>query len=254
MESNGKNQTSRKIMNTIQRLQTGQPVRERRSLGITHIKVCPSAGARVTEAPEEAAHVVGGSGSGKDGVVNAGDLRDEESRETAAPAGVRVAIVASKPGNAGGAKGGRKAKPFCARTSEVDPRRVPATDRQGGSARWLNHRVERTITGERMLAAPETGLEGRKSTGRMTDEETWPGVLQSGPGKRCRGTQGTVAWAASRWSASTKTAEPAACRQSTQRGLHSTRVQVRSGSLRKAEREDRAVALHCLPASGQPLL
>ena len=47
--------------------------------------------------------MVGGGMSGKGGAVNTGDLPGQEAARP--PAEVRAAIVALKPGNAGGAKG-----------------------------------------------------------------------------------------------------------------------------------------------------
>ena len=50
--------------------------------------------------------MVGGSMSGKGGAMNTGDLPGQDVARH--PAEVRAAIVATKPGNAGGAKGCRK--------------------------------------------------------------------------------------------------------------------------------------------------
>lgn len=152
-----------KIMNTIRRVQSGEPAAYGRSLD-TLSKACPSPRMRDTEVRGEDASVVGGSGSGKDGVVNAGDLRvaGEESRETGTPAGVRAAIVAGKPGNAGGAKGGRKANASSEGSREEQPPSVPATDKQGGGDPWKTYGAERGVWSEKMLAALATGLKGKK--------------------------------------------------------------------------------------------
>lgn len=61
------------------------------------------------EVAAEDVGVVGDGMSGKGGAVNTGDLLGQEAARL--PAGVRAAIVAMKPGNAGGAKGGRKVRP-----------------------------------------------------------------------------------------------------------------------------------------------
>ena len=92
-------------MNTIRRIQTGEPASQRRSLGGEALQ--PE---RVidTEARAGDVSVVGGSGTGKDDVVNAGELPGEDAARC--PAEVRAAIVARKSGNADGAKGGRKWK------------------------------------------------------------------------------------------------------------------------------------------------
>ena len=73
-------------MNTIRQLQIGEPAGEGRSLDASARQ---STDAKVTEAFVEDAVVVGGSGSGKDGVVNAGDLLGEDVRASERPAEVR---------------------------------------------------------------------------------------------------------------------------------------------------------------------
>ena len=85
-------------MNTNRRRQSGEPAGEGRS----HDRA-----PREAEAGRGAVSVVGGSMSGKGSDVTTGDLSGQTSGNGDS-AGVRVAIVASKPGNAGGAKGGRK--------------------------------------------------------------------------------------------------------------------------------------------------
>lgn len=53
-------------------------------------------------------HVIGDGMDGKEDAVKMGELPIQEAARPSAA--VRAAIVASKPGNSGGAKGGRKAK------------------------------------------------------------------------------------------------------------------------------------------------
>jgi RNA-directed DNA polymerase len=45
---------------------------------------------------------------------------------------------------------------------EAKPPGVPAADKQGGEDLWQRHGAERTVWSERMLAALETGLKGKK--------------------------------------------------------------------------------------------
>ncbi len=92
--------------------------------------------------------------------MNAGDLPGQTAARP--PAGVRAAIVAEKPGNAGGAKGGRKAYVSPERVREEQPPSVPATDRQGGEDPWRRHGAERGVWTERMLAALDEGVKGGK--------------------------------------------------------------------------------------------
>jgi RNA-directed DNA polymerase len=116
-----------------------------------------------TEALGEDANVVGGSGTGKDGDVNAGDLREKELWATKAPAGVRVAIVAGKSGNADGAKGDRKAKSSSQGLGEEPLSEVPAKDKQEGEAAWRQrYGAEHGVWSEKMLAALESGANGNK--------------------------------------------------------------------------------------------
>jgi hypothetical protein len=69
--------------------------------------------------------VFGGGRSGRDCVVNAGDLPGKVTEPDLVgggdpcPAEVGAAIVATKPGNSGGAKGGRKANRLADSGSEV---------------------------------------------------------------------------------------------------------------------------------------
>ena len=161
MESNGKNQISRKKykMNTIRQLQTGEPAGEGRSLA-AHAR--SSTEAKDTEAFVEDAVVVGGSGSGKDDVVNAGDLLAEDVRASGRPAGVRVAIVAKKSGNADGAKGDRKTNASSEGLSEEPPPSVPERDKQGGEDPWQSCGAQRGVWSEKMLAALRKEGEGNK--------------------------------------------------------------------------------------------
>ena len=69
--------------------------------------------------------VFGGGRSGRDCVVNAGDLPGKVTEPDLVgggdpcPAEVGAAIVATKPGNSGGAKGGRKANRLADSGTEV---------------------------------------------------------------------------------------------------------------------------------------
>lgn len=146
-------------MNTIRQLQIGEPARERRSLDASPRQ---STDAKVTEASGENAVVVGGSGSGKDDVVNAGDLLGEDVRANERPAGVRVAIVASKSGNADGAKGDRKANASSEGQSEGPPPSVPEKDKQGGDDLWQRYGAQRGVWSEKMLETLHREGKGNK--------------------------------------------------------------------------------------------
>ena len=163
MGSNGKNQTSRKKqkkMNTIRQMHFDELASQKRS---PDALARQSVEAQVTEASAEKAPVVGGSESGKDDVVNAGDLREVDLwGPTREPAGVRVAIVAEKSGNADGAKGDRKANASSKRLGEEPPSGVPARDKQEGENPWLRHGAQRGVWSEKMLAALEKGVKGNK--------------------------------------------------------------------------------------------
>jgi len=91
--------------------------------------------ARDTEVSGASARVVGGSRSGRGRDVNTGDLPGQTAVRP--PAGVRAAIVAKKPGNAGGAKGGRKVYATEGTEHEGDPptsrRRVGRREKRAGS-------------------------------------------------------------------------------------------------------------------------
>ena len=99
--------------------------------------------------------------AGKGSYVSGESCRAQDCEE-ADPAAVRAAIGAKKPGNAGGAKGGRKANASSARLGEENPPIVPATDKQGGEDRWQSHRAERGVWSEKMLKALERGVKGNK--------------------------------------------------------------------------------------------
>jgi len=161
-------------MNTIRQSQLGEPASEGRSFGAQKRQ---SDGAQETEAPMEDAIVVGGSRSGKDRVVNAGDLPGQEAARP--PAGVRAAIVAqasrgkTEDGNTvttepsrvttGGAKGGRKANPQSAGEREANSPRVPSqADKQGEEDLWQRCKAERGVWSERMLVALERGVKGNQ--------------------------------------------------------------------------------------------
>jgi hypothetical protein len=150
--------------------------------------------------------VFGGSGSGKDGVVNAGDLWAEDLRATGESTGVRAAIVATKSGNADGAKGGRKANASSPGPGEEPPPQVPFGDKQGGEAPQRSYGAEREVWSEKMLAALHVGVKGNKWFSLM-DKVYRLEVLELVPRLReCDPTPGLVAWMESRWNASAKRA------------------------------------------------
>ena len=147
-------------MNTIRRMQDGEPALYWRSLdGETH----QSNNAQDSEALEESASVVGGSGTGKDGDVNAGELAGEETGVNQSPSEVRAVIVAGISGNADGAKGGRKANASSQGSDEIKPPIVPERDKQGGEAAQLgckpDYGAERRVWSEKMLVALQNGSE-----------------------------------------------------------------------------------------------
>jgi hypothetical protein len=146
-------------MNTIRQLQIGEPAGEGRSLD-AHAR--QSTEAKVTEAFVEDAVVVGGSGSGKDDVVNAGDLLAEDVCASGRPAGVRVAIVAQKSGNADGAKGDRETNASSKGQSEEPPPSVPERDKQGGDDPWQRYGAQRGVWSEKMLATLRKEGKGNK--------------------------------------------------------------------------------------------
>jgi RNA-directed DNA polymerase len=117
--------------------------------------------AKDTEVMSGAAGVVGGRRLGKGACVNAGSLPGEDLPKEG-PADDRVAIVARKPGNAGGAKGDRKANSPAPLLCEYPPSEVPATDKQEGEELWQRHKAERAVWSERMLIALERGIKGNR--------------------------------------------------------------------------------------------
>ena len=102
--------------------------------------------------------MVGGSMSGKGRGVNTGDLPGQDT--AGCPAEVRAVIVATKPGNAGGAKGGREAEPSSEGRREASSPVVPAAGKQGEEDLWQRHKAERGVWSEKMLVALEAGVKG----------------------------------------------------------------------------------------------
>jgi RNA-directed DNA polymerase len=115
-------------------------------------------GRRSTKVVAEDVGVVGGSMSGKGRDVNTGGLpgQDVERR----PAEVRAAIVATKSGNADGAKGGRKVEPSSEGLGETKSSGVSATSMQGEEDLWQRCKAERGVWSEKMLMALERGVKG----------------------------------------------------------------------------------------------
>jgi RNA-directed DNA polymerase len=102
--------------------------------------------------------VVGGSMSGKGREVNTGGLPEQEVERL--PAGVRAAIVATKSGNADGAKGGRKVELSSEGLGEAKSSGVSATSMQGEEDLWQRCKAERGVWSEKMLMLLERGEEG----------------------------------------------------------------------------------------------
>ena len=102
--------------------------------------------------------MVGDSMSGKGGGVNTGDLPGQDVARH--PAEVRAVIVATKPGNAGGAKGGREADPSSEGRREARSPEVPTAGKQGEEDLWHRYRAERGVWSEKMLVALEEGVKG----------------------------------------------------------------------------------------------
>jgi RNA-directed DNA polymerase len=128
-------------------------------------------GAKCTEASAETVVVVGGGRSGTECAVNAGELPEQDT--AGCPAEVRAAIVATKPGNAGGAKGGRKANPSLEGDREEPSSSVPPkADKQGEEDLWATYGAERGIWTKKMLAALARGLEGAERS--ETDSRRLP--------------------------------------------------------------------------------
>jgi RNA-directed DNA polymerase len=96
--------------------------------------------------------------SAEGGEVNTGELPAQEGASL--PAAVRAAIVAGKPGNAGGAKGGRKEETGKEGSAEENSPPVPATDKQGEEDLWQRYGAERAVWSDRMLMALEKGVKG----------------------------------------------------------------------------------------------
>ena len=139
-------------MNMIRHEQNGEPARERRSQDQM---------SQETEATGGAAEVVDGSMSGKGCEVNTGDLARKVPDLWGSP-GVRAAIRAKKPGNAGGAKGGRKADSSSNMNRESLSASVPdKRDKQAEEALWRKLKAERGVWSEKMLIALHGGLKGK---------------------------------------------------------------------------------------------
>jgi RNA-directed DNA polymerase len=91
-------------------------------------------------------------------IVRVGESRSVDAKNRRA--GVRGAIVAPKPGNAGGAKGSRKMDANVNTRLEVPPSPVPSRTQQDGDvlSRWSW--TEQAVWTERMLTALEQGVKG----------------------------------------------------------------------------------------------
>lgn len=109
-------------------------------------------------ASQGAVGVVGDSMVGKGSAVNTGDLSGQESASS--PTEVRAAIVAMKPGNSGGAKGGREGDPSSEGQREEPSAQVPATDKQAEEDLWHRHKAQRGVWSEKMLIALQAGVKG----------------------------------------------------------------------------------------------
>ena len=160
-------------VNTIQHNHDDEPVSDWRSLDLR--KETDQRGA-TTRSPAEGDGVVGGSRSGKESAVNAGDLPGQEAERL--PAEVRDAIRAQasrgkhEPGETGvtersrvaigGAKGVRKANPESERSREIEPAEVPETGKQAGEDLWQRCKAERGVWSQGMLEALERGVKGGK--------------------------------------------------------------------------------------------
>jgi RNA-directed DNA polymerase len=97
---------------------------------------------------------------GKGNDVTTGELPGQDVVRH--PAEVRAAIVALKPGNAGGAKGGREVDPSSEGQSDATSAQVPATGKQAEEDLWQRHKAERGVWSEKMLMALETGVKGKR--------------------------------------------------------------------------------------------
>jgi hypothetical protein len=91
-------------------------------------------------------------------IVRVGESRSVDAKSRRA--GVRGAIVATKPGNAGGAKGSREMDANVNTRPEAPPSPVPSRAQQDGDvlSRWSW--TEQAVWTERMLTALEQGVKG----------------------------------------------------------------------------------------------
>jgi RNA-directed DNA polymerase len=138
--------------------QIGEPASEGRSLDASSI----DQELQNTEAVPETGEVVGESMSGKGSAVNTGDLPGQEAVRRLA--GVRATVVATNPGNAGGAKGGRKAEASSNTPYEEPCPKVPMGDKQGQEdlrSRRRDYGAKRGVWSEKMLAALQNGVKGK---------------------------------------------------------------------------------------------
>jgi RNA-directed DNA polymerase len=106
----------------------------------------------------EVVRVVGDSMVGKGSAVNTGDLPGQVGASS--PAEVRIAIVALKPGNSGGAKGGREGDSSNEGHREAPSASVPAADTQAEESLWQRHKAQRGVWSEKMLIALNKGVKG----------------------------------------------------------------------------------------------
>jgi len=153
-------------VNTIRQIQDGEPAITRRSHDPGMDQTPDAQNTDVSRVNET---VVGGSGTGKESKVNAGDLPGKETSASECPAGDRVAVVAQASHGkteagasagteeqsrvtTGGAKGDRKVNASSEETTEEPPPKVPATDKQGGEAPVETHGAEPRVWSEKMLA------------------------------------------------------------------------------------------------------
>jgi RNA-directed DNA polymerase len=104
--------------------------------------------------------VIGDGMSGKGRTVNTADLSGQEGASSLT--GVRAAVVALNPGNAGGAKGGRKADASKEGRREAISPSVPATDKQGEEDMWIKHKAKHGVWTEKMLEALQNGVKGKR--------------------------------------------------------------------------------------------
>ena len=136
-------------MNTIRHEQNDEPATEGRS---------HDQGPRETEAVTEAVCVVGDSMSGKGDGVTTGDLSGQTPSDGDS-AGVRAAVVAMKPGNAGGAKGGRK-RDWERDGMDVRQHRSIARSARTCAAEEAPTYIERPVQWNKQLPSKESALLG----------------------------------------------------------------------------------------------